>query len=77
MLNVQSIFDVELVDSVRQRPVKEEMAEPPREEEMLGAVLKLKNGKAARESGILSEMVKAACCDERFVRMLLELVRDV
>ena len=36
------------------------MAEPPTEKELLGAVMKLKNGKAAGESGIPLEMVDAA-----------------
>ena len=35
------------------------MAELPSEEEPLEAVMKLKSGKAAGESGILPEMVKA------------------
>ena len=39
--------------------------------------MKMKNGKAAGGSGILSEMVKAACCSGSFVEMLMELVSDV
>ena len=61
MLNVHSIFDLEQVDSVRQRPVKEEMAEPPTEEDLVGALTKLKNEKASGESGILPKMVNASC----------------
>ncbi len=52
------MFSEAEVTSVRQRPVREEMAEVPSEEEVLEAVMKMKNGKAAGESGILSEMVK-------------------
>ena len=29
---------------------------------------KMRNGKAGGESGILPEMVKAACCNEEFLR---------
>ena len=39
--------------------------------------MKLKSGKAAGESGILPEMVKAMCCDGDCLEMLVELVRDV
>ena len=77
VLNVQSLFTEDEVDRVRHRQVREEMAEPPNEEELLDAVMKLRNGKAAGESGILPEMVKAACCDGNFVEMLLELVTEV
>ena len=76
-LNVQSLFTEDEVDHVRHRQVREEMAEPPNEEELLDALMKLRNGKAAGESGILPEMVKAACCDGNFVEMLLELVTEV
>ena len=53
------------------------MAEVPSEEELLSAVGKMRNGKAGGKSGILPEMVKAACCGEEFLRKLLELVKDV
>ena len=65
------------MDGAKQRPVKAEMAEAPAKEELLDAVAKLRNGKAAGESGILPEMVEAACCDENFLRMLLELASNV
>lgn len=71
------MFDGGEVERERQRPVKDDMADPPTEEELLAAVAKLKSGKAAGKSGILPEMVKVACCDGGFVRMLLELVREV
>ncbi len=77
VLNVQSMFSEAEVTSVWQRPVREEMAEVPSEEEVLEAVMKMKNGKTAGESEILSEMVKAACCSGSFVEILMELVSDV
>ena len=49
------------VKSVRLRPVREKTVKPPCEEELLEAVMKLKSGKAAGESGILPEMVKSTC----------------
>ena len=39
---------------------------------MLYAVGKLKNGKAGGESGILPEMVKAACCEPEFLDRLVQ-----
>ena len=62
---------------MRQRPTKSEMTEVPSEEEVMNAVAKLRNGKAGGESGILPEMVNAACCEEEFVNKLLDLVKDV
>ena len=76
VLNVQSLFDRDEVNCVKQRQVREEMAEPPTEE-LLEAVVQLRNGKAAGESGILPEMVKAACCDGDFEGMFMELLGDV
>ena len=49
------------------------MAEPPSKEELVEAVGKLKSGKAGGSSGILPEMVKAACCREEFLDLLLDL----
>ena len=77
ILNIQSDFDVEELRKVRQRPPRSEMAEVPSEEELMSAVGKMKNGKAGGESGVLPEMVKAACCDEEFLSKLLELVKDM
>ena len=37
----------------------------------------MRKGKAGGESGILLEMIKAACCEEEFLRKLLELMKDV
>ena len=43
----------------------------------MGAIEKLKNGKAAGESGVLSEMVKVACIGDEFPKKFLELVHDM
>ena len=77
IFNIQSEFDVEELRKVRQRSPRPEMAELPSEEELQNAVLKLKNGKAGGESGILPEMVKMASSEDVFVSRLLELVQDV
>ena len=75
ILNLQSEFNLEELDKIRQRPVRPEMAETP-SEELLSALGKLKNGKASGETGVLPEMLKAACFKDGFLDMLLELVRD-
>ena len=77
ILNLQSEFSVEELDKVRQRPLKPAMAEIPSEEELQSALGKLKSGKAGGESGILPEMLKAVCWEEEFMKLLLELVKDV
>ena len=38
---------------------------------------KLQNGKAAGKSGILLEMVKAGCCNDNFLNIMLDLVHKV
>ena len=40
----------------------------------MGAVNKLKNGKAGGGSGILPEMVKSRCCREEFRALMLDMV---
>ena len=77
ILNIQSVFNVEELERVRQRPPRPEMAELPSDEELLRAVGKLKNGKAGVEPGILPEMVKAACSEDEFLSRFVELVHDV
>ena len=77
ILNIQSYFDMEELSRVRQRLTGSEMAEVPSEEEVMNAIGKLRNRKAAEESGILPEMVKAACCEEEFVNKLLDLANEV
>ena len=53
------------------------MAELPSREELTDAVGKLQNGKAAGKSGILPEMVKAGCCNDNFLNIMLDLVCKV
>ena len=57
ILNVQSEFSI---GELRQRPIRDEMEELPSVEELYRTISKIRNGKAAGESGILPEMVKAA-----------------
>ena len=46
----------------------------PSEEEIWGAIGKLKSGKAGGDSGILPEMVKAARCEKGFFCLLMDLM---
>ena len=50
------------------------MAAKPTIEELAATLAKLKNGKAGGSSRILPEMVKAGCCTEEFLTLLLDLV---
>ena len=77
ILNLQSEFSIKELSKVRQRPLRPAMAEPPSEEEVHSALGKMKSGKAGGETGILPEMLKAACYKEEFMEWLLELVKDV
>ena len=49
------------------------MADLPTMEELIKAVGRLKTGKAGGSSGILPEMVKAACSDSDFLELLLSM----
>ena len=77
VLNQQSQFNAEELERVVQRPLRPHLAELPSEEELVGAVNNLKNGKAGGESGILPEMVKAGCQRDEFRALLLDLVHTV
>ena len=77
VLNVCSQFDIGELEKVRQRPVRPELAEKPTLGELTKALKKLKNGKAGGNSNIFPEMIKAACCKEDFLAMLLDLIHTV
>ena len=77
LLNIVSEIDMTELEQARQRPPRTEMADPPSSEEMENAISKLRTGKAAGKSGILPEMVKAACGNADFFNHLLELATIV
>lgn len=58
VLNVESEFDPSIFDTLQARPVREELAEVPSDEEVHRAISCLSNNKAPGTSGILAEMVK-------------------
>ena len=74
VLNIRSQFDAEEVEKVRQRPVRPVLGEKPNEHDITAALRKLKCGKAGGNSNILPEMVKAACCREEFMALLIDLI---
>ncbi len=71
---MRSQFEVAELEMTRQRPIRAEMAAKPTIEELAATLAKLKNGKAGGSSRILPEMVKAGCCTEEFLTLLLDLV---
>ncbi len=77
ILNLQSGFSMEELELVRKRPVKDEMSEPPSEEELERAIGKLRSGKAGGETGVLPEMVKVVCHEEAFMSSLMSLCGDI
>ena len=77
VLNTQSQFNMEEIQSVRQRPQRTYLESKPSICELRGALSKLKNGKAGGSSNILPDMVKAACEEESFRDLLLDLVHTV
>ena len=77
VLNMQSQFDLEELEKVRQRPLREDLAQTPSMRELTKALGKLKSGKAAGNSNILPEMIKTACDNEEFRALLLDLIHTV
>ena len=76
VLNVQSEFDMSVMDGTQQRQIKRDLEELPSEQEVLKAIGKLRSGTAAGSSGILPEMVKYACRDGHFCALLLDLIQS-
>ena len=77
VLNIQSHHNATEMEKTRQQPTKHQMAELPSREKLTDAVGKLRNGKAAGKSGILPEMVKAGCCNDNLLNIMLDLVHKV
>ena len=76
VLNITSQFSKDELAKVQQRPIRSQMTDLPTMEELIKAVDKLKNGKAGGSSGVLPEMLKAACCDCEFLDLLLSFVHQ-
>ena len=77
-LNINSVFSDSEVESVRQQPVRVQMAVPPSEEELLKAMMKLKSGKGMWRVWGTSRIGEGYMCGVGdCVEMLVELVKDV
>lgn len=59
MLNVNSIYEEDVILAVHQHQMRDGMDEPPTEEEICGAMMGLKGQKAGGKNGILPEMIKS------------------
>ena len=70
-------FEEEMLESVQQREVDQNIAGKPTVREVRKVLGKLKNGKAAGYSNVLPEMVKAGARSEDFVCMLVDLMSAV
>ena len=57
VLNLESSFDQEVLDSVPQHPPRMDLDSPPTHDEFLSALRSMSLGKAGGESGILPEMI--------------------
>ena len=78
IFHIQNQFNESEIIKARQRPIRHQLAEMLNMDRLTGAIGRLKNGKAGGLSGILPEMViKAACCEEDFLELLLDLVQMV
>ena len=76
VLNIHSQVDASEIEQAAQRPLRPYMDNPPppNEDELIGAIAKFKSGKAPGQSGVLSEMIKAASCNSDFLGLLLNLM---
>eukprot|EP00117_Sycon_ciliatum_P033454 scpid42513/ scgid5633/ Probable RNA-directed DNA polymerase from transposon X-element; Reverse transcriptase len=75
VLNVQSTFNSSILDCVPQMPCLDSLVAPPDLLELQQAITQCRSGKAAGQSGILPEMLKA--CPDLFTDHLLELLHSV
>ena len=57
-MNIRSQYDEKEMDLLRQREVDESLGKMPKAEEIVKALVKLKNGKAAGNTNIHREMLK-------------------
>ena len=58
VLNIESSFDMNVIEAVKQRPLHMELELPPSEEEVQKAFGALKCGKASGKNGLTPELVK-------------------
>ena len=74
-MNMRSQFEVAKLERTRQRPIRAEMEAKPTREELTAALAELKDGKTGGSSHILPEVLKAGCCTDELLTLLLDLVR--
>ena len=75
LLNVESVFNEEVLESTTALPPFVELDTTPNEEELLSALSKLKSGKAGGKTGILPELV--SCGGAQLFDRLLVLMQEV
>ena len=75
VLNIESIYNSEVFDSLRARPICHELDDLPTADELARAIARLSNNKAPGESGIVAEMVRHA--GPEFSASLLLLLHEV
>ena len=71
VLNTRSNFEESVIHSAEQHPVREELAQPLVDNEVMETLSKLKGNKAGGKTGILPEMLK--CCGAVMMEYLLDL----
>ena len=76
-MNVVSRFSADKLELVRQRDEVESIGDLRTYEDIVIALAKMKNGKAAGSSGILSEMLKVGTNVAGFMHMLTDLEHTV
>ena len=75
LLNVESVFSEEVLESITALPHFAELDTTPSEEELVRVLSKLKSGKAGGKTGILPELV--SCGGVHLFKRLLVLMQDV
>ena len=75
VLNTRSNFEESVIQFAEQCPVREELAQPPAEDEVMEALGKLKGNKAGGKTDILPEMLK--CCGAVMMEYILDLFETV
>ena len=74
--NINSSFDFSALDLVEQRPINYDLNKPPSEEEVLVALTRMSNRKAAGDDNIPPEYYKSLARCEKGLELLMECLLD-
>ena len=76
VLNIPATYDPEVISLVDQREIRHDFEVAPDEDEIIDALRSLKSGKAAGDSGIKPEHLKALIGNQEALQLLISTIHD-